>query len=746
MCHRSIVPFATMFLALCGAAPSLRGQTTGIDSTHVDSAHAPNTAARGRRPAQLADVTVKGAQARSQGYVAHRDAAGTKVDLPILSIPQTITVVTRDQMNAQHVQTIPQALRYVPGILTETWGADARFDAKYSSMIVRGFAPEEYLDGMKVLAGVFTTPQPDPYAMESIAFLQGPASVLYGQTEPGGVFNLMSKQPPSTPLREVDVQTGNYHRAQVAVDMGGPLDALGRYRYRFTALARDADTQVDFQKSQRVLVAPAFTWEPNDGTTLTLLTSYQRDPHAGFYYYYPMQGTLLPNPDGAIPSHFYAGDATDSYTLSQGSAGWLLAHRVNDVWSIEQHARYSVVTNAINMVYPIGFAMDTEGEQHFGVLDRDVFANHERLGAVTVDNQARATFSTGMLRHTVLMGLDLQNSRMTRSFADVPGPSIDIANPDYHQSIPVAAPDYRSRQTQSQGGGYVQDIVDAGHWLLMFGGRLDGAKTTTRDFSAEVTTTQSDHAPSGRAGIVYRFDNGVAPYASYATSFQPTSGTDYFNKPFQPTTGQQAEVGIKYQPHAFNALFSAAVYTLTQQNVMTPDLAHKCSATPAPPNCGDFSVQTGEVRSRGFELSAVTSPVHGLDVTTSYAYLDNTITKANDETVGKRNYGVPANTASMWGDYTISSGAFTGVGISAGARYIGWTYADATNTMTVPSVTLADGGVHYAFRDAAGLLAGWQLSVNAKNLFDKSYLAACDGYGCFFGNRRSILAGVTRRW
>lgn len=694
----------------------------------------------------MAPVSVQGTSAKSKGYVARRDATGTKLDVPILSTPQTITVVTRDQMDAQHVQTVPQAIRYVPGVVTETWGADARFDSKYNSMIVRGFAPEEYLDGMKVLAGIFTTPQPDPYGLESVTMVQGPASVLYGQTAPGGVFNLTSKQPTVTPLHEVELETGSYHRVQLAADVGGPIDDAGHFRYRLTAMGRDADTQVEFQKSERLFVAPAFAWQPDDKTSLTLLTSYQWDPHAGFYYYYPVQGTLFANPDGPLSPNFYGGDGkSDRYTLRQVSAGWLFTHRFNDAWSFEQHARYGVSTNAINMVYPIGFSQTSEGDTDYGAFDRDVFVNQERLGAVTVDNQAHTTFTTGALVHTALFGVDYQDGIMRRAFGDIPGPSLDLADPNYAQSVPSVPLDYRSRQTQWQVGGYAQDLIGLGHWVALVGIREDKAQTNTRDLVAQSSVDQLDHAASGRAGLVYKFDNGFAPYVSYSTSFQPTGGTDYFNKPFKPTTGQQYEAGLKYQPQAFDALFSVSVYNLMQQNVTTQDLAHSCSATPAPPQCGDFSVQTGEVRSRGAELSTVMSVIHGLDLTTSYAYVDNAVTKANDDSKGKHVVGVPSNTANLWASYRVPSGPFAHAGLSAGVRYVGKSYIDNENTMTVPAFTLVDAGVQY---DLGALLRqpGWRLSLSATNLLDKTYLSACDIYGCYFGNRRNVLAGLSRRW
>ncbi|HEY4131497.1 MAG TPA: FtsX-like permease family protein [Gemmatimonadaceae bacterium] len=291
---------------------------------------------------------------------------------------------------------VPQALRYVPGIVTETWGADARFDSKYSSLVVRGFSAEEYLDGMKVLNGVFTTPQLDPYALEDVAFVQRPASVLYRQAAPGGVFNAESKRPSATPLHEVEVQTGSYNRAQVGLDFSGPLDGAAHCRYRLTALGRDADTQVEFQKSERLLVAPAFTWAPSDATSFTVLGSYQRDPHAAFYYYYPLQRMLLAAPGEQLSSNFYGGDAThESYGLDQLSGGWMFRHRFNSTWSVEQHTRASNVRNVINMICPIGFVQDSTGASNLGQFDRYVFLNHERLSAITLDNQARATFVPG---------------------------------------------------------------------------------------------------------------------------------------------------------------------------------------------------------------------------------------------------------------------------------------------------------------------------------------------------------------
>lgn len=211
---------------------------------------------------------------------------------------------------------------------------------------------------------------------------------------------------------------------------------------------------------------------------------------------------------------------------------------------------------------------------------------------------------------------------------------------------------------------------------------------------------------------------------------------DFYGNPFTPTRGQQYEAGIKYQPNA-KSLYTMALFDLTQQNVLTTDPLHPTTSR----------VQTGEVRSRGLELEAKTEVNRDLTVLASYTYLDNVVTQSNVVTqLGKHPIGMPMNSANAWADYTFHNGPLDGFGLSGGVRYIGETPGTTANDFYVPSVTLFDAAVHYDFAALGKQFKGYNLQVNATNLFDKTYITVCQDFGCYYGLRREVIATLRYKW
>jgi iron complex outermembrane receptor protein len=672
-----------------------------------------------------------------EGFVATRSSGGTKTNTPLIETPQAISVVTREQLERQKVQTVAQALRYTPGITADYRGSVNRYDVIYA----RGFGGFylQHLDGMKLMAGQYAIPQIDPYNLERIEVLRGPSSVLYGQNNPGGIINLVSKRPTAEPLREIQVQGGSFDRIQGAFDLGGPLDKEGHWLYRLTGLALDADTQVDFTGQQRVSISPALTWRPSLDTTLTILSNYQQDPKAGYFGFVPAQGTFLPNPNGRIRSSFYDGDPSfDDFDRKQASIGYLFEHRFDETWTVRQNLRYQHVDVYWARVASRGL------QANLRTLNRQVVTDDETFDGVTVDNQAQASFATGPLRHTLLMGVDYQHGRNAFDLGSATTLTLDAFNPVYYRTITPPPLIQSTTQTQTQLGIYAQDQVRLGKWALLLGGRHDWADSKTENRLPTTTTTvQSDNAFTGRAGLVYLFDNGLAPYASYSTSFQPVAGTGFGGAPFLPTTGEQYEVGVKYQPPGINAFVTLSAFDLTQQNVLTPDpdASHVCAGV----RC---QIQTGEIASRGIEVEIKAGLAQGFDLAFAYTHLDPEVTKSNNVDLGKRPIGIPRNTAAAWADYTLQDGPYRGLGFGLGVRYVGPTAGDAANLYTVPSFTLVDAALRYDLAGIDPLLKGYRLAVNATNLFDREYVSTCIAApnSCYYGLRRTVVATLTYRW
>ncbi|MDH7794849.1 MULTISPECIES: TonB-dependent siderophore receptor [unclassified Beijerinckia] len=668
------------------------------------------------------------------GYVAGRSLAGTKTDTPLLETPQAISVVGRDQIRDQNAQSVVEALRYTAGVAANANPNDGRFE----TLRIRGFEPVIYLDGMQLPygTGLFARPKVDPFMLERVEVLKGPSSSLYGQIAPGGLVNLVSLLPPSTPIRTVEFQANTFGRGQAAFDVGGPVGPSGEFLYRVTGLVHAGGTQVDHVDDFRGVISPSFTWKPNADTTLTVLGSFQRDDTGVEIQFLPAYGTLYPNPYGKIPINKFVGDSNfDHYGRTQYWAGYQLEHRVNDALTLRQNLRYaSLDTNIKAVIGQGGLAANMY------TLNRFAFRVPEKATAFTLDNQAEARFNTGPLTHTALFGLDYRHS--TGSFKQYfgPAPSINIFNTVYSQPITLPPLTTFTEQVQDQLGLHAQDQIAFDRWRLTLSGRHDWVSTETRNYLSATTPklNQSDSAFSGRVGLNYVFDFGLSPYVAYARSFQPTLAVTTTG-PSRPTTGEQIEAGVKYQPVGTNVMLTAAVFDITQQNILTPNP----SGIPGAPQ-----VQTGEARSKGVELEAMASLTEGLKLIASYTYTDTKVTKSNTAAqLGKQLIITPRNQAALWADYTFQDGAARGLSLGAGVRYTGKSYGDAANTMRIPDYALVDAALRYDLANLSPTLKGATIAINAQNIFNRPYVATCQSLSaCFYGAGRVVTASLRMTW
>ncbi|MBN9044160.1 MAG: TonB-dependent siderophore receptor [Rhizobiales bacterium] len=712
---------------------------------------------------KLNTITVDAGKSKAsgdKGPVAKQARAGSKTDTPIIETPQSVSVVTSGQAEKQGATTVANALLYEPGVTVGSRPGD-RFDSLY----IRGFGGfggnanyVHYWDGLRLPAGLnYNIPSIDPYFLDRIEIIRGPSSVLYGSGNPGGLVSLVSKEPEAEASHEIFTRFGNHSRAETGFDFTGPLNQDGTLLYRVTGVGRLYDTDVDYSRSERLAIAPTLTWKPDTDTTLTIRGSYTYDPKSVQTNWMPALGTLQANPNGRIPYDFFSGNPNyDTFNRKQASIGYNVEHRLDDVWTLRQNLRfmhdesefkaYSVVPNAKAWA-----AAARCGGIAYLCLGRQSTHYIERFDALAVDNQAEADFDTGRLQHKVLLGLDYQWVNAHSTYGNGPVTYIDYLDPVYERAPNVALTS-RQDQTRRQLGIYAQDQMTVDNWHFVLAGRNDwssiDSSTTTLATGASRDVETRDHAFTWKAGVLYEFDNGIAPYASYSTSFDPTMGTGYGGVPFEPTTSQQYEVGVKYKPDGFDGLFTVALYNLTQQNVLTTDLDHTGSNT----GCSSSicQTQTGEIRSRGVELGAKVALLDGLNLSASYTYADMEVKKSNvASTLGKTPVGVPDNMASLWADYTIPHGALQGLNIGAGVRYMGSSHGDAANTkaMKVPAFTLVDASISYDFGNYDPKLKGLKLAVSATNLFDKHYVSACaSAYQCFYGTGRTVMATTSYKW
>ncbi|RTL73111.1 MAG: TonB-dependent siderophore receptor [Hyphomicrobiales bacterium] len=708
-----------------------------LPPVQVEASKAPKKAATPAAPTKApaaAPEKPETAAKSPKGFVAKQSSAGTKTDTPILETPQSISVVTRDQLDTRNVSTVVEALQYVPGIYTHPGGKDPRFD-QYT---IRGFNSQGYgafRDGLKEIGSAdnFNHFRTEPYGLERVDVIRGPSSVLYGQIAPGGLVNVITKRPTEERIREVEGQIGSDNKYQGAFDLGGKLNDSGTVLFRLTGLARESNAQVahfsNFIPDDRLFIAPSFTVKPDSRTTFTVLTDYQHD-RSGHAFPVPV---LTSNSVGALP--LYMGEPSfNKFEQDQLRAGYQFEHRFNDAVTVRQNLRYGEISldyrylTAANVIVP---GVTTS-------LSRVARSIYEKTNTFTVDNQVETKVVTGPIKHTILTGVDYQQFWLDSTTLGGTAPSLIIANPVYGQTVAtpttkLLSTDQNTRQT----GAYVQDQAKFGNFVTTLGGRYDWSDVNTLNRLTAKTVDAMDSAFTGRAGLAYVFASGFAPYASYSTSFLPTTGVDYASNPFKPVTGQQYEAGIKYEPPGARSRLTLAAFDLTQQNVLTLDTLHSGPSYACASNC---QTQTGEIRSRGFEAELTANPVAGLQLVAAYTLMDIEVTKSNQGNVGKVPIITPQELASIFADYTFQGGPLAGFGFGGGVRYIGESYKDLANVYKNPGYAVIDAVLHYK------LDVNTTLQLNASNLFNRDEVTCTTTGGCQYISPRIVTATVKYRW
>ncbi|BET95565.1 ferrichrome porin FhuA [Xenorhabdus sp. TCT-1] len=664
-----------------------------------------------------------------KNFVESDSAAGTKSLTPLIKTPQSISVINRTQMEAQGAMSVADALNYSSGVVTNYRGSSNRND----EVITRGFryAPK-FLDGLSY------NNQLDPWLLERVELVHGPASVLYGQVSPGGLINMTSKRPTDQPIHKVQMKAGNQSLGELAFDFGGALGDNIPVLYRLNGVLSTQKQFVKDYKKERIAIAPALTWIPNNNTTFTLLTSYQYDPKAGFRNFYPKIGTVTSVPNaGYIPYKMNLSDPSFNQSRrEQGSIGYILEHDIDDVFSFQQNLRYSKSDERTKyLVYASDLTPTT--------IKRFPQREHNDAQAINVDNQLKALFSMSNIEHNVISGIDYKwvdsHSKLWRNRDKEGKHDFDWSNPIW--GIPVNENELslslNNKKKLHQLGVYGQDQLSWENWNLVLSGRYDWTETKQQNLIKNTSTTQKDRAFTGRAGLLYAFDNGISPYISYSTSFEPNLDQGKSGTPaFKPTKGEQTEIGIKFQPKDHNTLLTLSLFDITQKNVTT-----------SVPGAG-FSEQIGKIGSKGVEAEVHSQITPEINLIASYTYTD---TKTKDDLrtarVGKRVPSIPEHAASAWGSYSFTQTALKGFTLGAGVRYTGSTSGDYEETFHVKPYTLYDLMAKYDLGEASPQLKGASVQLNVNNLTNKRYVASCSNAGaCFYGSGRSIVATVEYTW
>jgi iron complex outermembrane recepter protein len=674
-------------------------------------------------------------------YVPEASISANKSDIPLIETPQSVSVITRDQIDLLNFIDSQQAVRYAAGVEGENYGPDLRYDF----LTVRGFTPKQYVDGLAapISTTIYSTGL-DLYGFQSFDILKGPASVLYGNAPPGGIYDQISRRASSVAGGELGVKYGSDDFKEVFGTATGPLGE--DVTARFTAMYRDQDAERDLVNSKRFFAAPTLTWKIDPHTSLTGLFYYQHDEVDGDTNgFLPVYGTLLPNPIGRVNPDVNLGDPNNVYKRQQFGAGWDFSHDFSDMVAFHSDAKWTRYRERTPTgIYGGGGLTnitDPTLPSYYRTVQQYNFTYGEDVDSFAADNRVDLKFSSGPINHKMIAGVDYRKVDNDAAYAFVFGNTIDLFNP-VHTPEAMLTPGYPTPYTNEslkQTGGYLQDQMQFGDLYFMAGGRYDAVDIVNALATPESTTDQ--HAFTYRAGLNYVMANGVAPYISYATSFEPVLGTDSVtNQEFKPSKGKQVEAGVKFDARGLGdgvkLLATAAVFQIKQTNVVSTEP----SITPV------FGTQSGEVESEGGEIEVVARFYDRWSINGSYTY-DKTdvLASSTPAEVGSPLPTTPKNKLSLFVDYTQQTGPLGGFGGGFGGRYTGSSAGSLPGPFNAvvyfgqPS-TLFDAMLHYDTPQ-------WRVAINGSNIFDREYVARCSGpAGCTYGAGRQVIGTLTRKF
>ncbi|MDP4021892.1 TonB-dependent siderophore receptor [Methylobacterium sp. NEAU 140] len=667
--------------------------------------------------------------------------------------PRPATLVTRRELNERAVQTLEQAVAYTPESSVDTNPYDPRGDG----IDIRGFDTTYnaiYRDGLLVSAANLAVPRIEPYGLDNVAVLRGPAAGVYGFNSPAGILNVTTKRPQFEPFGEVQLQAGNFGRYQGNFDVGGPVAGSdGTVAYRLTGVLREAGTFIPGGRDDRVYIAPAVTWKPDADTTLTVLGEYlsARLPSNPSYFYYR----------GYDVSRIYQGDpGFGTFRQDQYRIGYALEHRFAPDLIARQNVRYLALNNDFAALYT--FYSDDEGVrrgtprvERYGAQYRNNFASF------TVDNQVEGRIETGPVGHTVTVGADYTHfdfkSRIG-SLDTARRAPLDLRAPVY--GLPVARPALVERGLQSydQAGVYLQEQAKWDRFVLTLGGKytwLSSRTTPVRDNRAgepsivEPATEQTKASFTYRVGLNYLLTPDIVPFVSYATTFAPQPGFIAL-VPVPPVKGDQLDGGVKFAIPEANITGSVSGFNINQDLRIERNLSQVF-----------FQFAPGNAVARGVEAEMTAAVAPGTSLTLAYRHLDlrytdQDIVLPDPRSGGLRTVrspvdgnvvaGVPGETVTAFGTYLFpTSSPLSGLTVGGGLRFFAASFADDRNLVRNPTVTLFDAVVAYDLAALDPRYKGLRAQVNGFNVFNRDY-TICQTVFCYRGAPATVIGSLVYRW
>jgi iron complex outermembrane receptor protein len=655
-----------------------------------------------------------------------KTAATSKTSRTILETQSSVSVVPRAQIDAIGATNLASALRYSAGVITENYGGDPRFDSLY----LRGFNLEndKFLDGLRLMRSTqFPTSAPsfELYGLERVEILRGPASVLYGAGTPAGLVNSIQKR------AQAD---GDFSEVGVGFDTNSSLSTFGDvnrvvnedFAYRLTGKVSNERTDVHEIDNKRLYLGLSASYALGDATELEFMGSLHKDK--------PMTPTGVPDSfvgvynDKELRDFYFGDDSVDDSDRTMGTLSAGITHEFENNWKLNGTFRYTNHDWTYHSMY-----LDPATGSSVG---RGIITQDESFSALAADVRLSGTVDTGDVTHNLVFGLDAQKLREKAYTGFSYSSAIDYLSPTYG-GLSIAAPWYTANKNvdATQVGLYALDELALGNWRATLGLRqewTDQSGANVTNFGGTTNFDRRDHQATGHAGLGYVWDSGVATYVSYSTSYLPQPGVDIENVALKPTHGKQWEAGVKYEPTAFDGLFSAALYDLRETDRNTTVFEDIGGSTISGIR------QIGEAQVRGLELEAAAEIADGWTVKSAYTYSTTEILAGLNS--GNELANTPRHAASVWLSHTFASGTLEGLTLGAGVRHIGTRYSSDANTLKLDAVTLLDLGASYKWDN--GLVG----RLNISNVTDEAYISAIGLNSAYFGNGRNIQASLTYKW
>lgn len=681
-----------------------------------------------QQPAATLDTITVTAEAPIP-YTVPDTTGALKTDAPILTTPQSVSVITQESIRDRGVRRLDEAVQNTAGVTLG--GVHPSFDV----IKLRGYESwDTYLDGLREDVPFGST----VWGLEKVEVLKGPSSSLYGQSNLGGVVNKVSKRPRANDFfGEVMVGAGSWDLFESGIDLNVPLitaqpaapvqssgkdakNVQGKgvapvvatesfngqtLTARFNAYYRDGGLFYRGSHFEQLYLAGALLWEIGPDTSLTILANYY-DSKQSFMWAFPAEGTIWNNPNGEIDVRNYPAN-TNGYNLGEGemtNIGYEFKHGFSDAVSLRQNARVSWSNFYRNgFEYPGGLTDDLRSVYVYPPY----YAQDDDF-IVSIDTALDFKFQTGAVNHTFTTGFDftyLENEWASGGPEDAEQTYDLFSGRKQTFKWSARGPLTSSPNTVTENYGiYLQDRLTFldGKLALIVGGRYDISQYDDGYGNYE------ESAFTGRAGISYEVAPGIAPYVSYARSFYPQwYSTDASGAPVEPEEGEQWEAGIKTSLLDGRLNTTVSVFQLTRENVATEDLT-----TPDPFD----SIVSGEQEVRGAEFETIAQLAPGLNLTLAYTYLHSEITEDNVIPVGGRIQGVPDHTASAWLKYTFQEGFLKGFGVGLGGRYVSSQAGDINASFDLPSYAVMDAAIYYEREN-------FTIQVNFNNVTDERYFS-----------------------